>query len=236
VVRPDVNDGCHLDRSIGDLVQRYPSVRSVSVVPIGLTRYHRLDCRIPTDAEMRDVLERVGGWQTELREQLGASFAYLSDEWYLRLGESAPQPEAYDGLDLTENGVGLVAAFEAESSRLRSALRDLESSTLVTGTLFAPLLRAAVAGFPAEVVPLVNSFFGETVTVAGLLTVGDVIAQLEDHDLGQVLFLPPAMFAGPEGQSLDDMWPRDVAQALGRPVRVGMTPPGDATSITGAVP
>jgi putative radical SAM enzyme (TIGR03279 family) len=235
VVRPGVNDGCHLDRSIGDLVDLYPSVRSVSVVPLGLTKYHHFDCRIHTDAEMRDVLERVGGWQTELRDQLGVSFAYLSDEWYLRLGESVPPLEAYDGLDLTENGVGLVAAFEAESWRLRSAIRNLESATLVTGMLFAPVLSAAVAGSPAEVVPLANRFFGESVTVAGLLTVDDVIAQLEDRDVGRVLLLPPAMFAGPEGQSLDDMWPRDVAQALGRPVRVGVTPRGDTTSMAGSV-
>ena len=97
-------------------------------------------------------------------------------------------------------------------------------------------MRAAVAGSPAKVVPLVNRFFGESVTVAGLLTAGDVVAQLEDRDLGQVLFLPRAMFAGPEGQSLDDMWPRDVAQGLGRPVRVGMTPQGEATPIGRSVP
>jgi putative radical SAM enzyme (TIGR03279 family) len=235
VIWPGVNDGIHLDRSIGDLVELYPTVRSVSVVPLGLTRYHRLGCRIPTDAEMRDVLERVGGWQTQLRERLGVGFAYLSDEWYLRLGERVPPLEAYDGLDLAENGVGLVAAFEVESWRLRSAIRDLESATLVTGTLFAPVLRAAVAGSPGEVVSLVNRFFGESVTVAGLLTARDVIDQLEGRDLGEVLLLPPAVFAGPDGQSLDDMWPREVAQALGRPVLVGMAPQGEPTSIGGSV-
>jgi putative radical SAM enzyme (TIGR03279 family) len=235
VVRPGVNDGSHLDRSLRDLVDLYPSVRSVSVVPLGVTRYHRFECRTHTDAEMRDVLERVGSWQTRFRKRLGVSFAYLSDEWYLRLGEDVPPLEAYDGLDLTENGVGLVSAFEAQRWRLQAAIRDLESATLVTGTLFAPVLHVAVADSPADVVPVVNRFFGETVTVAGLLTAGDVIAQLKHRDLGEVLLLPPAMFAGPEGQSLDDRWPREMAQALGRPVRVGMAPRGEAIPSTATV-
>jgi putative radical SAM enzyme (TIGR03279 family) len=236
VVRAGVNDGAHLDRSIGDLAHLYPSVRSLSVVPLGVTRYHRFDCRIPTDAEMREILARVTRWQIQLRGRLGVNFAYLSDEWYLRLGEDVPPLEAYDGLDLTENGVGLVAAFDGQRRRLRSAIHDLGSVTLVTGTLFAPTLRAAVAGLHADVVPVVNRFFGPSVTVAGLLTAADVIAQLEDRDLGQMLLLPPAMFAGPDGQSLDDMWPREVARALGRPVQVGINTHDEVGAPAGSVP
>jgi putative radical SAM enzyme (TIGR03279 family) len=231
VVRPGVNDGNQLDRSLGDLVDLYPSVRSVSVVPLGLTRYHRFDCRLHTDAEVRDVFEQVAGWQTELRERFGVAFAYLSDEWYLRLEEDVPPLEDYDGLDLTENGVGLVSTFEAQSWRLLSSVRRFESATLATGTLFAPRLRAAIAGSTAEVVPLVNRFFGHSVTVAGLLTAGDVIEQLENRDLGELLLLPPAMFAGPDGESLDGMWPQDVARVLDRPVQVGMTQDAEATSL-----
>jgi len=78
-----------------------------------------------------------------------------------------------------------------------------------------------VADLPIEVVPVVNRFFGETVTVAGLLTGRDVVAQLRERDLGDVVVLPPAMFGGPEGQSLDEMWPREVGEALGREVVVG---------------
>jgi NifB/MoaA-like Fe-S oxidoreductase len=84
--------------------------------------------------------------------------------------------------------------------------------------LFAPLLRSAT---DADVIPVANHFFGETVTVAGLLTAQDVIAQLQERELGQRVALPPAMFGGPEGRSLDGMLPEDVAQALGRPVVVG---------------
>jgi NifB/MoaA-like Fe-S oxidoreductase len=223
VVRPGINDGSHLDRSIGDLAGLYPAVRSVSIVPVGLTKYHRFDCRVHTDAEMRTVLERVSEWQARLREEHGVTFAYLSDEWYLRLDEDVPPTEHYDGLDLTENGVGLVRRFlTSQQQRLRSLVSDLESPSLVTGILFAPVLRASITGLPADIVSVVNRFFGDSVTVAGLLTAEDVIAQLEDWDPDGVVVLPPAMFAGPEGQSLDEMWPTDVEEALGRPVVIAM--------------
>lgn len=219
VVIPGLNDGPHLERSIGDLVSLYPAVRSVSVVPVGVTRYHRGGCRVHTLDEMRAVFERVVGWQARLRERLGVNFAYLSDEWYLRLGEDVPPVEDYDGLDLTEDGVGLVSRFEIANSKLQSAICNLESLTLVTGMLFAPVLRQAVAKLAnVEVVPVVNRFFGETVTVAGLLTARDVIAQLRGLDLGDVVVLPPVMFGGPEGQSLDEMWPQEVGETLGRVV------------------
>lgn len=216
VVSPGVNDGSHLDRSIADLRELYPAVRSVSVVPVGLTKYHRGGFRVHTDAEMRATFERVTDWQTRLRERLDVNFVYLSDEWYLRLGEQIPPPEAYDGLDLTENGVGLVSNFSIADSGLQSTIQKFKSPTLVTGTLFAPVLRSLAADLPVEVAPVVNHFFGETVTVAGLLTVQDVIAQLRERDLGDAVVLPPAMFDGPEGQSLDEMWPRDVEEALGQ--------------------
>ncbi|RLC72659.1 MAG: hypothetical protein DRJ03_07040 [Chloroflexi bacterium] len=217
VVTPGLNDGVHLDRSITDLADLYPALRSVSVVPVGLTKYHRGGCRAHTLDEARAVFERVVGWQTRLRERLGVNFAYLSDEWYLRLGENVPPLAAYDGLDLTENGVGLVRQFLSEP-----LIPNHESQTLVTGTLFAPLLRQATAHFAeAEVVPVVNHFFGETVTVAGLLTGRDVVAQLQERDLGDVVALPAAMFGGPEGQSLDEMWPQEIGEALGRNVVAG---------------
>ena len=225
VVIPGLNDGPHLARSISDLAELYPAVRSVSVVPVGLTRFHKGGCRVHTDAEMRVVRDQVTGWRMRLRERLGIGFTYLFDEWYLRLGEEVPPAEAYDGLDLTENGVGLVRRFRISDLGLRSAAFGLKTATLVTGELFAPVLRRATANVPnVQIVPVVNRFFGETVTVAGLLTGRDVIAQLRERDLGEVVVLPPAMFGGPNGQSLDEMWPQEVTEALGREVVVGGVP------------
>jgi putative radical SAM enzyme (TIGR03279 family) len=214
VVVPGLNDGPHLERSLLDLAELYPMVRSVSIVPVGLTRFHRGGCRVHTTAEVRLVLDQMTAWQARLRERLGVAFAYLSDEWYLRLGEDVPKVEDYDDVDLTENGVGLVSRFKADQD-WQSALGTLKSPTLVTGVLFAPILRACTE---ADVIPVVNVFFGETVTVAGLLTGQDVVAQLREKELGDVIVLPSTMFGGPGGQSLDGMVPQEIGEALGRKV------------------
>ncbi|MBC7227110.1 MAG: DUF512 domain-containing protein [Thermoflexales bacterium] len=226
VLVPGMNDGPHLDRSIGDLADLYPSVRSVSVVPVGLTKYHRGGCRPYTLPEMRGVWEQVTAWQRRLRRRLGVRFVYLSDEWILRLGEAVPPRAAYDGLDLRENGVGLVRSLLDRWRGLERTLSALggPGQTWVTGTLMAPVLEGLAAkfadrtGIRAEVVPVPNRFFGETVTVAGLLTGQDVVAHLRDRPLREKVVLPSVMFRGPEGQSLDEMWPDDLAHALNRPV------------------
>jgi putative radical SAM enzyme (TIGR03279 family) len=226
VLIPGLNDSPHLDRSIGDLADLYPSVRSVSVVPVGLTKYHRGGCRPYTVQKMREVWEQVTAWQQRLRRRLGVRFVYLSDEWYLRLGEAIPPRAAYDGLDLRENGVGLVRSL---LDRWRSVERTLSAlggpgQTWVSGELMAPVLEGLAAkfadrtGIRAEVVPVPNRFFGETVTVAGLLTGQDVIAYLRERPLQEQVVLPAVMFRGPEGQSLDEMRPDDLARALERPV------------------
>ncbi len=234
VVLPSLNDGPHLDRSIADLSDLYPVVRSLSVVPVGLTKYHQGGCRLHTLDEARSVFEQVMGWQARLRERLGVHFVYLSDEWYLRLGKTVPEFQRYDGLDLTENGVGLTrqfldnwhsSRFQVEGRNLKPATLKPETLTLVTGTLFAPVLRQVTAEMAnVEVMPVVNRFFGETVTVAGLLTGQGVVAQLRERDLGDVVALPPAMFGGPEGQSLDEMWPEEIGEVLRRSVVVGDDP------------
>ena len=220
VLIPGVNDGEFLDRSIRDLAALQPGVRSLSVVPVGLTQFQRGDCRVYTDTEMRRVFDLVLAWQERLSTEFGAKFVYLSDEWYLRLGEPVPPAADYDGLDLTENGVGLVRQYLASDVwRTRLAPGAGESLTVVTGSLFAPLMRKSLASSRrVDVVVVMNEFFGQTVTVAGLLTGQDVVDQLRGRELGDKIALPPAMFGGPQGQSLDEMMPEDVSQALGRPV------------------
>lgn len=226
VLVPGLNDGPHLDRSIGDLAALYPSVRSVSVVPVGLTKFHRGGCRPYTPQEMRGVWEQVTAWQRRWQQQLGVRFVYLSDEWYLRLGKAVPPRAAYDGLDLTENGVGLVRALLDRWRKVERTLAALggPSQTWATGELMAPVLArwaerfARRTGIPTEVVAVPNRFFGETVTVAGLLTGRDVVAHLRERPLGAVVVLPDVMFRGPEGQSLDEMGVDEIARALARPV------------------
>ncbi|RME35292.1 MAG: DUF512 domain-containing protein [Thermoflexia bacterium] len=231
VLVPGLNDGPHLDRSIGDLAELYPAVRSVSVVPVGLTKFHRGGCRPYTPAEMEQVWQQVTAWQRRFRRQLGVRFVYLTDEWYLRLGKRVPSRAAYDGLDLRENGVGLARALLDAWPRLRRTLSQFGAQqTWVTGVLAAPLLAslaadlAARTGLRADVLPVPNRFFGETVTVAGLLTGQDVVSSLLERPPKGAIVLPEAMFRGPDGQTLDEMRPEDIAAAIGREVHIASSP------------
>ena len=227
VVTPGLNDGVHLERSVHDLADLYPGVRSVSVVPVGLTKHHKYGKRINTPAESALVLDACQSWQAEFRARLGVNFVYPTDEWYLVTGRPVPPAEAYDDLDLTENGLGMVRQFLDEWNEVKEELSEsppVKRLTLVTATLFAPVLEKCAAEFTAlsgvttEVVPIVNARLGETITVAGLMMGEDVITQLRGRELGEVVVLPRLMFDHPERISLDDCSLGDVANALGKPV------------------
>jgi NifB/MoaA-like Fe-S oxidoreductase len=175
---------------------------------------------------MRATVRQVSEWQAVLRARMGAAFAYLSDEWYLKLGDPVPEASDYDGLDLTENGVGAVRQFlDHADARLDTIEDGSASRTLVTGTLFASTLRRVVADLPrVSVEPVVNVFFGDTVSVAGLLTGQDVVAHLAATGSGGLVVLPPEMFGGPDGATLDGFRAMDVERALGRRVVTGEPP------------
>jgi putative radical SAM enzyme (TIGR03279 family) len=228
VLMPGRNDGPHLDRTIADLASLYPDVVDLSVVPVGLTRWHDPRLRPYTDDEAAAVLAQTLAWQARLREESDAGFVYPSDEWFLRAGKPLPDLAGYDGLlpALIENGVGMVRLFLDRWPELQQALVQAGGprQTWVTGALFAPVLReraaafTAVTGIDAEVVAVANHAFGKTVTVAGLLTGEDIVAALREQDSEGVIVLPEELFRGPEGQSLDGQFPADVARLTGRPV------------------
>ena len=235
VVTPEVNDGPHLEKSVRDLATLYPGLRSVSVVPVGLTKHHRYGMRVHTVKEAQTVLERCHVWQDEYKARFGVHFVYPTDEWYLVTRRPVPPRQRYDGLSLEENGLGVVRRFleEWESSlpevEGHALFWDLDmmpvkSLTLVTGALFGGTLKgyakdfADTTGVPTEVIPIANVRLGETITVAGLLMGEDVIAQLRERELGEVVVLPRIMFDHPDGVSLDDITPLDIARTLGRPV------------------
>jgi putative radical SAM enzyme (TIGR03279 family) len=227
VLVPGRNDGAHLDRTIQDLVGLHPAIQTLSVVPVGLTRWCNPEMRTYTEAEATEVLGQVEAWHTQLRAELGVGFVYPSDEWYLRAALAVPEVEVYDNLlpAMIENGVGMVRRFLDGREKLTDTLDSAGDHQIwVTGTLFAPILSAYAGryarqtGRRVEVVPVVNRFFGDTVTVAGLLTAQDVLAALSGLDLGSGIVLPGEMFRGPEGRSLDGQTPEFVQSSLGVPV------------------
>lgn len=227
VVTPGLNDGVHLERTVHDLAGLYPGVQSVSVVPVGLTKHHKYGKRTNTPAEAALVLDACRGWQAEFRQRLGVNLVYPTDEWYLVANQPIPPAEAYDDLDLTENGLGMVRQFMDEWDEVKEELVEsplLGRLTLVTAPLFAPVLTeyaaefTALSGVATEVISVTNMRLGDTITVAGLMMGEDVIAQLRGRDLGEVVVLPRLMFDHPERISLDDRSPDDIARALNRPV------------------
>ncbi len=240
VITPDLNDGPVLAKSVRDLATIYPHVQSVSVVPVGLTKYHKFGHRLNTPDEAAAMIDTVEGWQKKYLEQLGVRFVYLTDEWYLVCQRAVPPKVAYDGLALQENGLGMVRDFingwhrlKRDRARHPTHRSDTGHALLVTATLFAPMLERVARDFtlvthvPLDVMAIKNDRLGESITVAGLLMGEDVIRQLKAKPdlLSQVnqVLLPRVMFSQPDGVTLDDLSLADIARTLGKPVKLAGT-------------
>ncbi|WP_420643061.1 DUF512 domain-containing protein [Candidatus Leptofilum sp.] len=237
VVTPEVNDGHWLEQSIADLAELWPTVQSVSVVPVGLTKQHKYQMRTHTKAEAAVTLDYVESLQPKFLEQFGVRFVYPTDEWYLVTNRLVPTLDAYDGQELHENGLGMVRNFLDEWEEVKREIGDwrltnadqpsisnLQSLTLVTGALFAPTLwETAVqfqnlTGAKVTIQEIKNERLGGTITTAGLLMGADVLAQLKTAELGDLILLPRVMFDHPDRIALDDLSPQDITNQLGKPV------------------
>lgn len=234
VLTPGANDGEHLSRTVTDLAARYPAVQSIGVVPVGLTRYHRGHCGRYATASARALIDLLEPVQRAYRRRHGRTLLYLADEWYLLADRPVPPDAAYDDYPQLENGIGLVRQFLDDYAELDLAGQPKRDGryTLACGTLIAPLMRRIASdlgqrsGARLDVVPVPNHTFGQTVTVSGLLTGEDVVRALEGQEVGEILFLPEAMFAayvqgqqqGDAPRTLDGQSPPDLANAVGRPV------------------
>lgn len=227
VVVPTVNDGAALEKTVRDLA-RLAAVRSIGVVPVGLTRYQACGLRTPTADEARAILAFVGPLQRSFRAERGASLVYASDELYLMAGLPLPSARAYDGFPQLANGVGLTRQllddWRRAMRRGRGTPWPYRKVTLVCGTLIASTLQALaleltdLVAAEVQVAPVTNEFFGPTVTVSGLLTAQDVIGALHARPVGDLVVLPRAMFDASGELTLDDQRRSDIEQALGVPV------------------
>ena len=233
VLCPGLNDGPHLERTVKDLSMFYPSVRSVAVVPVGLTRHREGLSRIRgIDPEYaRRTIGTLRLRQENFRRTFGQTFLHLADEFYLLAGAAIPEAETYDDFPQIENGVGMVRQFLDTTCARRDELpRTVDAptrATVITGTLASGFLTHRV--LPAlptienvhiTTVPVVNSFFGESATVSGLLTGEDIIQTLQDVELGDAVLLPPNCL-NENGLLLDDMTVDELEERLRRRVVVG---------------
>lgn len=227
-----VNDGEELERTIRDLTKYLPLLKSVSVVPVGLTRFREglYPLEPFTREEAREVLRVIHRWQKKIYEEYGIHFIHAGDEWYLLAEEEVPEEERYDGYLQLENGVGMLRLlfneFEEGMERLGDGDRSGEISA-ATGKLAYPYIRRMAdriqeryPGVKVHVYCIRNDFFGERITVSGLITGQDIIAQLKGKELGSRLLLPCNMLKADEDVFLDDITVKEVSDALQVPVDI----------------
>lgn len=221
-----VNDGQELERTISDLTQFLPDMESLSVVPVGLSDYrdglYHLEAFSSEDAGR--VIDCIESWQKKIFADYGTHFVHASDEWYLLAGRELPEEERYDGYLQLENGVGmlrlLINEFREELADTAGDSRKRHVS-IVTGNLAGPSIRSLCdelqKKFPGVIIDIhiiINHFFGEMITVSGLLTGTDIIRQLKGQELGDRLLLPVNVLRSGEDVLLDDVTLHDIENAL----------------------
>jgi putative radical SAM enzyme (TIGR03279 family) len=231
VLCPGINDGEHLDRTLADLakfhVGDFPAVASVAVVPVGLTRFRpdltELD---PVTPEMAGhIIDRVAVHQQEYRSRLGSTFAWLADEWYLIAGRDLPPRDYYEDYPQIGNGVGSIRQFIDEFDRAIASWQVTEVSPPQTctwvvgnavGEAFAPLATRLnrVKGLTVNLAAIASEYWGQEMTVTGLLTGSDLLSALAGKDLGDWVSIPTVMLKHDEPKFLDDMTVSELAQKL----------------------
>ena len=227
-----INDGEELERSLQDLSGYLPHLKSVSVVPVGLSRFREgLYPLEPFDKQDAcTVINQIESWQKKMYEKYGLHFIHASDEWYLLAERELPEEERYDGYLQLENGVGMLRLLEEQvTDFLKEEKGDDRSVRLsfATGSLAYPFINRYMKKiqekFPKVQVrgyQIRNDFFGERITVSGLLTGQDLIRQLKGKGLGEYLLLPCNMLRSGENVFLDDITVEDVERELEVPVKI----------------
>lgn len=233
-----VNDGEELEFSIRELTKYLPQLESVSVVPVGLSKYrdglYPLEPFQKEDAEK--VIDTIESWQKKLYPEYGLHFVHASDEWYILAEREMPEEERYDGYLQLENGVGMTRLLLeefAEGMRGLEEERNLpdvsvrEEISMATGLLAYPYIQRLAndleKSFPnlkIHVYPITNEFFGEHITVSGLLTGQDIEKQLKGKVLGTRLLLPQNVLRSGEEVFLDDFTKTDLEKSLQVPINI----------------
>lgn len=226
------NDGEELERSMRDLYKYVPSLQSVSVVPVGLSKFREgLEPLEPfTKEDAKKVLAQIDKWQKRAYEEYGMHFIHASDEWYLLAEEELPDEDSYDGYLQLENGVGMLRLLETEFRDALAMEKGDEKArrvSIATGKLAAPFIskfmEELTVKYPnteVSVYDITNEFFGEKITVAGLITGQDLKKQLKDAELGEKLLLPCHMLRSGEEVFLDDVTVSELSEYLQIPIEI----------------
>jgi putative radical SAM enzyme (TIGR03279 family) len=228
---PGVNNGEELTKTIRDLYELYPSIENVAVVPVGVTKHRAglAQLTIYNEESAREEIHSVSELQKKYIEEIGSPFARLSDEFYVVAKESIPSAKFYGDFDQLEDGVGMIRLFRDTIDNDIVGLngQDHGSFTIITGESAFTEIKAACDkireknnNIKIDVVKIVNNYFGETITVAGLITGTDIIDQLSKIDVNDNIIMPKNMLKSKEEIFLDDKTIKDVEIALDRKVLV----------------
>lgn len=227
VLIPGINDGEELDRTINDLSNLYPTIESVAVVPVGVTKYrdHLEKLQIFNKDMSLRLLEELDKMQKTFLDKINTRFVFPSDEFYCLSGVNLPEYDEYEGFPQYENGVGLMKSFEYEVQKgleLIGVTQSNKKYVLATGTLangfmnhISKMLTDKIQGLTIEVVPIINEFFGENITVSGLITGNDLVNQLMDYKDIDAILIPKSMLKRDEDIFLDNLTVADIQDRLG---------------------
>lgn len=235
VLVPGINDGEELKKTLTDLSSLYPTVKSVAVVPIGVTKYREnlRKVEVYKEENSKELLDFIEKKQEEYLKELGTRFVFASDEFFVMAKRKLPKLKEYEGFPQLENGVGLMKSFEKdieeELSKVEIEAILNKKYVLATGTLaegYMKEIRDKIVrkfnGLELKVVPITNKFFGETITVSGLVTGVDLLKQLRKYssmDLDGII-IPRSMMKSDEEIFLDDMTLEELSRQLNIPVLV----------------
>lgn len=225
VLCPGINDGSILRRSIDDMLALYPQAQSLAVVPVGLTRFREglPQLRTFTSKEAGTLIDEIEVRQKEILQKYKTRFVFLADEWYTLSNRTLPVYDDYEGFPQIENGVGLLRLFEGEMLEaledrkpLKEPKRFLMAGGISAHAFFTESYRQLLPyGVTIDTRAITNRFFGESVTVGGLVTGGDLVAQLKGEDFGRALLIPRTMLKADEELFLDGMSKTETEGALG---------------------
>jgi putative radical SAM enzyme (TIGR03279 family) len=233
VACPGLNDGAALARSLEDLAELYPQVNSISIVPVGVTKWREglYPLRPFEKEEAAALIAQVEAFGASCKERYGSTIFWCSDEFYLKAELPLPEDDYYEDYTQLENGVGMLRLLDVE---LRGASLGIDEAlavapfSIATGVAAAPFLREMIDRAAQKchtelnytIYPIKNHFFGETIDVAGLITGGDLIAQLKGKALGERLLIARNMLRHGENVFLDDVTLPQAEEALGVPIVV----------------
>jgi putative radical SAM enzyme (TIGR03279 family) len=231
VVCPGINDGIHLEQTLRDLASFHtgevPAVASVAVVPVGLTRFRPQEDELTpvTREKAREVISQVRSLQQEFQKKQRQSCVWLADEWFLIAGEELPTEAEYKDYPQIDNGVGSIRLFlkqfaETANKLLPPKVQPRKLTWIVGNAVeqaFQPILKQlnSVEGLDIKMCALSSDYWGQNITVTGLLTGHDLLLKLQGQDLGDGILLPSVMLKHGELVFLDDISVKDVACKLG---------------------